>query len=294
MKKNVICKYIMRSLLTFVLIYCVSAVLGEGIIIGILYGMGHDPLHGVMPEGQIGELLPYYGYVIFSLVTIAYCKFVEKRTMKWIGFTRKGLDYLLGALLAVILLFIIVGINCVFGSMMFEGFYTNVSIKIFVLWMFAFGVQGAAEEIMCRGFLMNSLQKETSIPVAVVISSTAFVVPHLPSLIEADFAYAVVGIANLYLISIVFSMLVLWRANIWIVCGLHSVWNFVLYWILGLSLSGSESVSKGIILFQVTDTNILNGAEYGIEASIITTIVLGILVFILIKKGKGRISENGI
>lgn len=294
MKKSVICKYIMKSLLAFVLIYCVSAVLGEGIIIGILYGMGYDPLHGFMPEGQIGELLPYYGYAIFSLVTIAYCKFVEKRTMKSIGFAGKGVDYLLGALLAVILLFIIIGVNCVFGSMMFNGLNTNVSVKNLVLWMLAFGIQGATEEIMCRGFLMKSLQKETSIPMAVVISSTAFVVPHLPSLIEADFAYAVVGIVNLYLISIVFSMLVLWRANIWIVCGLHSVWNFVLYWILGLSLSGSESVSKGIILFQVTDTNILNGAEYGIEASIITTIVLGILVFILIKKGKGWISENGI
>lgn len=287
-------KLLMKKLLAFILIYCASAVLGEGIIIGILYGIGYDPLHGVMPEGQIGELLPYYGYAIFAMITIAYCKFVEKRTMKSIGFTRKGTDYLVGALLAVVLLFIIIGINSVCGSMVFCGFNTNVSIKSLVLWLFAFGVQGATEEIMCRGFLMKSLQKETSIPMAVVISSTAFVVPHLPSLIEADFVYAVVGIVNLYLISIVFSILVLWRANIWIACGLHSVWNFVLYWIFGLSLSGSESVSKGIILFEIKDTNILNGAEYGIEASIVTTIVLGIMVVVLIKKGKGRICENGI
>lgn len=72
-------EYIIKKLFAFVLIYGGSAILGEGIIIGILFGMGYDPLHGVMPEGQISELLLYYGFVIFSLVTLLYCRFVEKK-----------------------------------------------------------------------------------------------------------------------------------------------------------------------------------------------------------------------
>ena len=52
-------EYIIKKLLAFILIYMSSAVLGEGIIIGILYGMGYDPLHGVMPTGEISELLLY-------------------------------------------------------------------------------------------------------------------------------------------------------------------------------------------------------------------------------------------
>lgn len=74
---------------------------------------------------------------------------------------------------------------------------------------------------------------------------------------------------------------------------LHSVWNFILYAIMGLSLSGSESVSKGVVIFSVKDASILNGAEYGIEASVITTVVLGMLLFVVAKGWKGGIGKDG-
>ena len=287
-------EYIIKKLLAFILIYMSSAVLGEGVIIGILYGMGYDPLHGVMPTGEISELLVYYGFLVFALVTIVYCRFVEKKNIKSIGFSGNPIEYLGGAVVATILLFIILGVGCLCGSISFCGFNTNVNIKSILLWVLAFGIQGAAEEIMCRGFLLNSLKNKISVPLAILVSSTAFVFPHLSSLIEADFVYAVVGIINLYLVSITFSILVLWRSNIWIACGLHSAWNFILYVIMGLSLSGSESVSKGVVLFSVKDASILNGAEYGIEASVITTVVLGMLLFAMIKGWKGRTCKDGI
>lgn len=208
-------EYIIKKLLAFILIYVFSAVIGEGIIIGILYGMGYDPLHGVMPEGQISELLLYYGFVIFSLVTLLYCRFVEKKNVKSIGLSGKPVEYLAGVLLAVILLLLIICISCIFDSIAFCGFNTNVNVKSLLLWILAFGIQGATEEIMCRGFLLNSLKNRISIPLAIMISSTAFVFPHLPSLFETDFVYAMVGIINLYLISIIFSIIVLWRSNIW-------------------------------------------------------------------------------
>ena len=63
---------------------------------------------------------------------------------------------------------------------------------------------------------------------------------------------------------------------------------------MGLSLSGSKSVSKGIVLFHIEDANVLNGAEYGIEASIITTGILGAVLFVMIKRWKGEAGKNGI
>ena len=284
-------EYIIKKLLAFFLLYGISAVLGEGIIIGLLSGMGYDPLHGIRPEGQFSELLVYYGFVIFALVTLVYCRFVEKKDMKSIGFSGKSTDYLLGALLAISLLVVIIGVGCVCGSITFSGFNTNFDVKSLLLWMLAFAIQGTAEEIMCRGFLLNILKTKISMPLAIIISSTAFVIPHLSSLMEADSMFAIVGIINLYLISSIFSMLVLWRSNIWIACGLHSVWNYVLYVIMGLSLSGRESASEGVILFQVNDTSLLNGAEYGIEASVITTVVLGVVVFVMAKR-MGRIDDG--
>lgn len=217
-----IAQYIIKKVLAFVLIYCISALIGEGVIIGMLHGMGYDPLHGVMPKGQLADLLPYYGMIIFILVTFLYCMLIEKRNPKSIGFTKKVSDYLLGTLIAIILLIIIIGVSCVFGSIEF------------------------------------------------------------------------IGIINLYLISFIFSELVISRSNLWIACGLHSVWNFVLYTVMGLTLSGSEGTLNNVIIFEVKKANVLNGGEYGIEASIITTIVLGIFLFVLLTKSKGRKYENGV
>lgn len=248
-------EYTIKKLAAFALIYCFSAVLGEGIIIGVLYCMGYDPLHGAMPAGQIGELLPYYGFLVFLLVTIAYCRFVGKKTMQSIGFSGNVTDYLAGALLAVILLVIIIGVCCIFDSIMFAGVQVNADFENLFLWILAFGIQGAAEEVMCRGFLLYSLKERMPIPTAVAISSSAFVIPHLLSLPEADFLYAVVGIINLYLISIIFSRLVLRRSGIWIACGLHSAWNFILSVIMGLSLSGTENASKGVFLYCIVSAS---------------------------------------
>jgi membrane protease YdiL (CAAX protease family) len=197
-------------------------------------------------------------------------------------------------LFAASLLIIIIGVGCVVDAITFCGFNVNVNIMSLLLWLLGFGIQGAAEELMCRGFLLNSLKNKISIPLTILISSTAFVFPHLSSLFEMDFVYAIVGIINLYLISFIFSIFVLWRGNIWIVCGLHSVWNFILYVIMGLSLSGSESISNGVILFKIKKASILNGAEYGIEASVITMVVLGIVLLDMVKRWKGRVIENGI
>ena len=61
-------EYVIKKLLAFILIYVISAVLGEGVIIGILYGMGYDPLNGIMTAGEISELLLYYGFMLFSNV----------------------------------------------------------------------------------------------------------------------------------------------------------------------------------------------------------------------------------
>ena len=57
-------------------------------------------------------------------------------------------------------------------------------------------------------------------------------------------------------------------------CGLHSIWNFILFSILGLNLSGKDETTEAIFDLQSVGENILNGVEYDIEASIITAVVL--------------------
>ena len=288
-------EYIIKKVLAFVLIFFVAGVLGEAIVIALFTGMGYDPLHGVMPEGQIATLIPYYGYILFSIIAVLYCKHIEKRSLQDVGLTKQGTDYLWGIVIAVAMLFLVVILCLVTGDASFLGINRDMSIKGLLLWGLAFMIQGSEEEILCRGFLMNTLKKKISVPLAVFISSTAFVVPHLimTPILDSGSAYALIGIVNLYLISVLFSIIVLWRGNIWISCGLHAAWNYVLNIILGLTVSGNDAKMEGVFQIRINKLSIINGSEYGFEAGIATTAITIITICVILYIWKGR-KDNGI
>lgn len=288
-------EYVIKKVLAFILIFYVAGVLGEAAVIALYTGMGYDPLHGVMPEGQITALIPYYGYILFSIVAIIYCILIEKRSIQDIGITKKPTDYLIGIVIAVAMLILVVLISILTGSATFIGINRDVNIKGLLLWALAFIIQGSEEEILCRGFLMNTLKKKISVPMSVLISSTAFVVPHLimTPILDSGIAYATIGIVNLYLISILFSIITLWRKNIWISCGLHAAWNYVLNIILGLTVSGNEAKMNGLLQIGINKLTIINGSEYGLEAGIATTAITIITICVIMYIWKGR-KDNGI
>lgn len=286
--------YIIKKSLAFLLIYCIGAIAGEAIIIALLYAIGYDPLHGIMPTGSMGVLLPYYGFSVFLLTVILYCRFIEKRDLKSLGLNEKVYDYLMGGLVAIILLAVIIVFCCITNAISYIGVNENIDIKYIIGLFIGFVIQSTAEETMCRGFLLQSLLKKTSVPIAVFVSSTAFSLPHFLTLFEAEIKYSIIGVANLYLISVIFSLLVIFRSNIWIACGLHSSWNFILYGFMGLSLSGNAVDSYGIIKFEADAESIISGGIYGIEAGIITTVVLGIVIIAMLKYWHDKRCRHGI
>ena len=286
--------YAAKKMLAFFLVYMAAAVIFETINIAGLTAMGYDPTHGVMPAGHVAELLQYYGFAGFGLATILYCVIVEKRNLRSLGFTGKVFDYLTGAVLAIVLLAVIVGAGLATKVLRFDGMIASANTSYLALLFGAFVIQSLAEEILSRGFLLPSLAKKTSLPVAILVSSTAFALPHLASVVEAEGAFAVIGVANLYLVSLVFSMLFLLRSNIYIVAGLHCVWNFILYGVMGLAVSGSEANPDALMAFEGTGENLLTGGIYGLEASIVTTAVLGIVSVILVTLYRKRGMKHGI
>ena len=282
-------EFIVKKLLAFVLVYAVSALVGEGIVIGILSAMGYDVLHGHMPEDpQVMMLLSFFGYAFFIIIAIVYCRIFEKRGVKSLGFTGKIYDWFIGGALAVLLLAFTIALCCVTGTMSVAGIGMGAGMKLVLLYALAYLIQGSMEEVFMRGFLMNSLRSKVSDVTAVAVSATVFVVMHLIGcpIFELGFLGAAVSIINLYLISVVFSMLILGRKNLWISCGLHSVWNFTLDTVMGLNVSGGDSIDNGIVNINVDRLNLINGADYGIEAGLACTAVLAVTAFILIWRYK--------
>lgn len=288
--------YVIKKILAFFLCFVVSSIIAEVVVIGTLSILGFDVLHGEMPGAQIMTLFQLYGFVIFSVVILLYCKLVENRTPIMLGFNRKVGDYFVGILIAVILLALSIVVITMFGAIRYYGIFQNINSSMIFLFMGAFIIQGATEELLCRGFLMGSLQKRVSNTMAIFINSAIFALLHFSALFDGGLIYGIIGTVNLIFVSVIFSVLTFKRKNIWIACGMHSFWNFILFNILGLNLSGNEETSAAVFNMQSTGMSILNGGTYGIEASILTALILGVFaiwLFVKVIVSGGTISQKG-
>ena len=75
--------------------------------------------------------------------------------------------------------------------------------------------------------------------------------------------------------------------DIWGVCGIHSMWNFMQGNFYGISVSGTGDTESVFRTTANTPHAWLSGGEFGIEGSIFTTLVLtaGIVItFLKIRK----------
>jgi len=277
--------YVIKKVLAFLGIYIISMFVAEVAIIVVFFIMGYKLLNGEMVDMQTMMIMKYYGYVIFIIIAMLYCKFIEKRSLKSMGFNGKISGYLKGIIVAIILIGISISLISLTGQLSLDELVSNVDMPIIIAFLGGFIIQGAMEETLCRGFLMTSLSKRVSIPIAIAISTLAFAYFHLGGLFESQSLYVIIGIINLLLVSTLFSLYIIKDGNIWVACAIHSFWNFCLYNVCGLNLSGIQKPTA-ILSFTTGAENILNGGKYGIEASIITTAVLFVCVIALAIKVK--------
>lgn len=270
-----------KKILAFWFCYIAGLFIAEGVVILLHFALGKNMLTGDVFDDQTITLIIYYGYVIVISVLLLYWKWIEKKSLAELGLTNRIKSYFIGVLIAILMLLIIIGLIILTGAIKYHGIYEKKNIILIVLYGGGFIIQGAMEELLCRGYLFHTLKDKVSMPIAITISTIMFIVPHCSSLFAGEMIYGVIGIINLILISLIFSLLTICFQNIWAACGLHSFWNFILYSIMGLNLSGNDENITAIFNMRSVGNNIWNGSIYGIEASVITVFILGIFSIIL-------------
>ena len=273
--------FVVKKILAFWLCYIAGLFIAEGAVIILHFALGKNMLVGDVFDPQTITLIMYYGYIVMAGVALLYWKLIEKKPLSEMGLTKRFGNYLIGILAGVLLLAVSVAAIVFTGSIKYHGIYNNADILMILLLFGGFIIQGATEEILCRGIVLHTLKEKTSVAVAVDVSTVLFIMPHCSSLFEQGVVYGILGVCNLALISTIFSLLTIRFKSIWAACGLHSFWNAILYSVLGLNLSGNDETVTAIFNMQSVGKNIWNGGEYGIEASIITTVVLAIAAAIL-------------
>ena len=211
-----------------------------------------------------------YFVAVPALVYFAWVRFVEGRPIRTMGFPKKDVisEFVIGAVIGGGMVALVVAIMALFGAITFSHFSFNLpTLFAFFLAGVGYIIQGSTEEIYTRGWLLPMMATKVNRWVAIIVSSTFFSAIHLDnegvnylsSLNSALFAILVVIYA--------------WKkGDIWGACGMHMAWNFVLGNVFGMNVSGFTSESA-IAYFGAQGEEWMSGGFYGIEASIVSTIV---------------------
>ena len=232
-----------------------------------------------------------------NLVDEAFCLFlsiflmtkISKLKIEQLGFTKDNIvfSYLKGALFGTLQIFTVFFI--IFGLKAIDVYYVgNISIllliKIFIIFIF----QALLEEILFRGYLMPFFSKVIGIKFTITLLSFLFTCIHLfnPNL-------DIIGLANVFLAGVTFSLIYYYTGNLWLVGAMHTLWNFILGFIVGSQISGIITYNSVFFSIPVENKDLISGGVFGFEASIVTTIVeltISLFVIYLIKKEKNKIN----
>jgi len=145
------------------------------------------------------------------------------------------------------------------------------------LWM----IQGGAEELVTRAWLLPVAVKNTNLPIGLLTSSLLFALLHL-----GNPDIGILPIVNIALFGLFASLYLLRTDNVWGIIGLHAAWNFTQGNIYGFSVSGTGVDAAVLNFIPKTDSSWLTGGAFGTEASIFSSLILLLAVLYLLLKMK--------
>ena len=271
--------YTIKILLTAGVLYFISLLIGEAFIIGGSYLFGYNATDNQLPY-DIMLLCSFYGYIITILTFIFFVKKRNKDKLSKIGLDSYFKTFFKGILIGIVSLLLIIIPLILCGAIKFAGINNDINWLFFGLYFGGYLIQSFMEELICRGFILHRLKEKLPIIIAIIISILLFSVGHFSKMFGEGVLIGIIGIVNLILISLIFVILTLKNKNIYGATGFHFIWNFALFSIIGLNLSGLETNNS---IFKMEAVNkFLTGYSYGIESSIISTIVYLVVLLVLV------------
>ena len=256
------------------------------VIYGVFFVLGRDFQSA---NDFLIKFVNTQGIMIFSLfifavltaLTVLYVKRIEKRPLVTLGISRGNIAprYIMGFGLGAAALLIIYTPVLISAGVSYRGF--SVLVPVYLL---AFMVQSATEEIFFRGFLMTGIAKRIGILYGVLISSAVFSLAH-----ALNGGYSLLGGIYYAMIGAFLALLLLRTNSIWASCGFHGAWNFT------IGLLGPISMGVGLapVDYAVFDTGeIAEGMSYGFLGDPYYLVMIGIFVIaiaILLFVGSGKL-----
>jgi hypothetical protein len=269
------------------------------IVLSSLIFLAIDPINSLQSKNYFFEVLKFssinlgVSFMVIVLSVYFVVKTMEHRGIKSLGFQadrpfiKYGLGFIFGFLMITITTIAILLSN--------SGELQTTHLKIsgesalptILIMLAGWLIQGGAEEVLTRGFIMPKLTYRYNLFIGVFISSTLFSLLHL-----SNPGIGWIPIMNLTLFGLFAALYSLYEESIIGICGFHSAWNFFQGNIYGFSVSGTSAKGGSLIGIMPKDKTFLNGGEFGPEGGLIVSLVLAcgilILILLMIKKRKTR------
>jgi len=246
---------------------------------------------GFLGQGGFFEIffnfaLPFllFGFVFMILALFLWVRWAEGRPLATLGFVKKGslvelvkgltVGFLLFSLVALLVLLSGAG-SFEWGQMTLEPFL--YILILLPLWM----IQGGAEELVTRAWLLPVAVKNTNLPIGLLTSSLLFALLHL-----GNPDIGILPIVNIALFGLFASLYLLRTDNVWGIIGIHAAWNFSQGNIYGFSVSGTGVDAAVLNFIPKSEWSWLTGGAFGAEASVFSSLILLLAAFYLLIKMK--------
>lgn len=219
-------------------------------------------------------LLSLFGTVFMLILVPVYCCCIEKRPLSSLGvrgsfFSEYGKGLLFGLLMMGGVFLI-----CYAGGAV-RVTVGQLNIGLILLYLVAFLIQGAAEEMLMRGYFTVSLTNVGSPALAVFTGAAFFAALH-----SSNMGFGIFPFVNTFLFGLLLSFYMFKSGSIFGACALHGIFNFAEGILFGLPVSGMKTGVSVLSSVSNADMTLTNGGLYGPEGGCAVTLVL-LLAFLL-------------
>lgn len=281
---------ILGEMIIFIVLYVISIfVEAMALVPGLLvYGLIHPISAGIeqynsllQNRSQWVTVYMLFAEIFLIVLYTGYCKFIEKRPLSSMGFTKRNMSsfYAKGIGWSAVLISGAYLICVLTGACHFEGVSAQLVPGYVVFYLIGYMIQGLAEEVICRGYLLVSLSCRNSVWYSVILSSGVFMAMHMSNEHVTVLAYI-----NLFLCGLLFGLLFVESGSIWKVAALHSGWNFLQGNIFGISVSGTAKSSSVFDSSFSDGWSFMNGGDFGLEGGLAVSIVLAVGIYVVYRR----------
>jgi uncharacterized protein len=268
-------------------ILMLALLIGAGIPAGMLAIVFHWDISGgaYLLVNMLVELIAFCGSIFLAR------RFLDKRSFSSLGFgldRRVLLDLLAGIAITFVMLGLIYLTMDALGWIRFSGFAWEFEPLPFVLgqvllYLVVFIIVGTQEELLSRGYHLQTLASGMNLFWGVMISSAIFGMLHLTNPNATWVSAAGIFFAGLFLAAGYLA-----TGQLWLSIGLHIGWNFFEGVIFGFPVSGVSSYT--LMQITVSGPEAWTGGAFGPEAGLIVlpALALGALLVFLYAGAAGR------